>query len=638
MRIIKIIITVIVVVTILFFVGTFVFLKTVDLNRFKARITEQISRSINRDVSMKHVSFNFSINRGVTLNISGLSVMDISDFSTDPMLYIDSSHLDVDILPFILRRQILVSKIELDSLRVNLIRNDKGEINFQELAQIQNGESDPSDTKKAVVSPPENALENGTKKKPKDLNFKEILIRSIRITDGTFIFTDHMASPSMTIPVTEIEFQISNLSLDAPFLFQLKASLFSGRKNIGLNGLARINAQNQQVRIDDLKIQTDLSLLSLGRVYDGMPSLKDIGLKDGIDGKLEIDVHQMVLSEEGLLVLSADGRMTGIKAQFENSPIPIENLEMQFSMTESDVEIKEIKMPLASGEIKMSGRLIEYLAEQKFSADLKLSNVQLSELALQMNLPVKLEGQFHAGYKLNGLGLGGKALESSLAGEGILEVKEGRIVDMNILKLVLSEISFIPDLFHRIEANLPGKYKEKLKARDTIFGKVEMDTTIREGIMFINKAEINADGFLVLARGKLDLDQNLSFDGDFYISPDLSSDIADVSEELKGLLDEHGGIHTLLKPYDGKLENFRTYPDVEGLGKEIIRNWGKEKLKKVISQALGTDDEKSGETPSEGGEGPGQSPGNNGEKVPQERELSSEEMIIENIFDMIPIF
>ncbi|MCK5178908.1 MAG: hypothetical protein KAR32_05200, partial [Candidatus Omnitrophica bacterium] len=108
MRIIKIIITVIVVVTILFFVGTFVFLKTVDLNRFKARITEQISRSINRDVSMKHVSFNFSINRGVTLNISGLSVMDISDFSTDPMLYIDSSHLDVDILPFILRRQILV--------------------------------------------------------------------------------------------------------------------------------------------------------------------------------------------------------------------------------------------------------------------------------------------------------------------------------------------------------------------------------------------------------------------------------------------------------------------------------------------------------------------------------------------------
>ena len=154
MRIIKIIITVIVVVTILFFVGTFVFLKTVDLNRFKARITEQISRSINRDVSMKHVSFNFSINRGITLHISGLSVMDISDFSTDPMLYIDSSHLDVDILPFILRRQILVSKIELDSLRVNLIRNDKGEINFQELAQIQNGESDPSDTKKAVVSPP----------------------------------------------------------------------------------------------------------------------------------------------------------------------------------------------------------------------------------------------------------------------------------------------------------------------------------------------------------------------------------------------------------------------------------------------------------------------------------------------------
>ncbi|MCK5179528.1 MAG: AsmA family protein, partial [Candidatus Omnitrophica bacterium] len=248
MRIIKIIVTSTLIITVFLFVGIFVFLKTVDLNRFKAQITEQISKSIKRDVRMRHVSFNFSVNQGITLHISGLTVMDLPDFSTEPMLYIDSSHLDVDVLPFLLKRQVLASKIEFNSLKVNLIRNNKGEINFQKFAQKEN--DDLPVAGKAATSQTGDASEKATKKKSKDFNFKEMLIRSIRITDGAFIFTDHMTEPSTMIPITEIEFQISNLSVDAPFPFQLKASLFSDRKNISLNGLAQINMLNQQIRID----------------------------------------------------------------------------------------------------------------------------------------------------------------------------------------------------------------------------------------------------------------------------------------------------------------------------------------------------------------------------------------------------
>ena len=101
MRIVKIIISVVLVATVLFLAGILVFLKTVDLNRFKTQITEQISKSIGRDVSLRHVSFDFSIVQGVTLEISGLSIMDHPDFSTEPMLYVDSSRLDVDILSFL---------------------------------------------------------------------------------------------------------------------------------------------------------------------------------------------------------------------------------------------------------------------------------------------------------------------------------------------------------------------------------------------------------------------------------------------------------------------------------------------------------------------------------------------------------
>ncbi len=636
MRVFKIIVISLLVVIVLFFVGIFIFLKTVDFNRFKAQITEQISKSIDRDVSMKRVSFGFSIVKGITLHISGLSIMDLPSFSTEPILYIDSSHLDVDVLSFMLRRQVLVSKIELNSLKVHLIRNDKGEINFQKLAQ--KGKEDAPSAGKTAAAPSKDVLRGDIEKKPKDFNFEEVLIRSIRITDGTFIFTDHMAEPLMTVPITDIEFQISNLSLDTPFPFQLKASLFSDRKNIDLNGLAQINVQNQQIRIDDLKMQTDLSDLSLDRIYEGIPALKDAGLKSKIGGKLGFDVHQMILGEAGLLVLSSDGRAEGITAQFQNSPIPIENLGMQFSMTESDVDIREITMPLASGEMRISGRLIEYLAEQKFLADLKLTNVQLSEFAQQMGLPVKLEGQIQAEYKLSGLGIDGKALRSFLAGEGAIEIKNGRVKDINILKLVLSKLSFIPNLAYQVEADLPEKYKEKLKVRDTVLEKVRMDTKIHEGVMFINKAEVDADGFLMLASGNLGLDQNLSLDSDIYIYSDLSALMVAAVPKLKGLLDEQKRIQILIKPYKGKLVDFEMRPDIKAMAKKVIDEWGKGEIKRLIFEGLGLDDEESGETPSEGGAAPGQSPESSGEKVPQEREPSPEEVLFEKVFDLIPLF
>ncbi len=598
MKTIKLMIKIVLVVCIILFLGFFIFLKTVDLNRFKAQITQQASKAIGRDVEMKHVSFDFSVIHGITLHISGLSIMDSPEFSSAPMLYIDSSHLDVDALSFLLKRQVLISKVEFNSLNINLIRSSDGKINFQALGQKT---TSPSEENKAEEAPSSNTS-SSKEDDVRDFDFGELLIRSARITDGTFIFTDHMATPVTMIPITHIELDISNVSMKARFPFEVKASVFSKRRNIFFSGLAQIDTRNNQVRIDDLKIQTDLSEMISGRLNTEIPSLTVIGLQGKNEGKLVIDVHQMILGEDGLLVLSSDGRLTDGKISFKDSPVPIEDLNTQFEVTESDVEITEMTMPLASGEIKMSGRVIEYLGEQKFFMNLNTTNIQLSELATQADFPVQLNGQIYAQFKLNGKGIDQKSLATSLAGEGTGEIKNGRVVDVNILKLVLSKISFIPNLAGQIEANLPEKYKEKLKAKDTVLQKVEISAKIHQGTLFINRAEVNADGFLVIATGKMDFNQNLSLNADLYIPSDLSASMIAVTNELSYLLDEQKQIHIPFRPYSGKLANFQMYPDVEDIGKEIIRNRGKEELRKVIFKALDLDDRISGEAPSQDGQ------------------------------------
>lgn len=627
-KVIKFVIVALFILIVVSVLGLFIFLKTVDINRFKAQITQGISESIGRDVTMKHVAFNFSLSRGVTLSISGLTVMDYPDFSSSSMFYIDSAHLDIDILPFLLKRQVLVSKVELNSLNVNLIRNRDGEINFQEISNSDIGQ--PVKVEEAVLPASEVPSRQKAKEESRDINFGEMLIRSIHITDGTFVFTDQTVTPPLSISITQFELQISNLSFDAPFPFRVTASLWSDRENIRLNGLAQINIANQQLRIDDLKIQTKLSDLSLDRAYSGVPALKEIGLRGGIEGGVLINVHQMVFGQGELLVLSLDGQLSNGKMRFKDFPVPIENLDVRFSATESDVEIEEMEMSLASGEAEMSGRIIEYLAEQKFLIDLNLKDVQLNKLLADLDLPVKLEGQLYKKFKLSGQGLNEDALKFSLTGDGSFEIRNGRVLDVNVLKSVLSKISFIPNLANRIEQNLPEKYKETLKAKDTILEKVEANMQIRDGVLLINKAEVSANGFLVTANGKLDFDQNLSLDADFYISSDLSASIVASFQELSLLLDESGRIHIPFKSYSGDLAHFVMYPDIEDIGKEFIRNKGKEELRKIIFRALDLDDVQG--PPVDGQQLPG------GERQPQEREISPEEAIIENILDMIPIF
>ncbi len=622
MKVIKLIVTVLLVLCVTFFLGFYIFLKTVDLNRFKSQIAGQMSKTIGRDVSMKNVSFDFSIINGITLHISGLSVMDHADFSSSPMLYVDSLHLDVDVLPLVLKRQVLASSIEFNSLTVHLVRNREGRINFQEIGKKTSNKASDVSVEGELESP---SLEKEGRKS-KDFDFSEMLIRSVRVTDGAFSLTDHMADAPTTIRAGRLTLEISNVSLSAPFPFRMRASLWSELRNIDLNGVAQIDAQNRQVRIDDLKVTTDLADIISTRLYEQVPALVSAGLKGDIKGKLLASVHQMILGEKGLLVLSSEGRLTDGSMQFEDSPVPIEGLNVHFEMTESDVEIKEIKMPLASGEVKINGRMMEYLNEKKFLIDLNAADVQLNELAVQSNLPAKLGGWVDAKVKMSGRGVDSEAIKSALEGEGTASVKNGKVLDVNILKLVLSKISFIPNLSDQIEANLPDKYKEKLRAKDTILEKVEINTKIHQGFVLINKAEIIADGFLVIATGKMDFDQNLTLNADLYIPSDLSQSLVASSSELSYFLDDQKRIHIPFRPYRGKLANFQMYPDVEDLGKEIIRNRGKEELKKIIFKALDLDDpsleqEKSSE-----------------EGQVQERQPSPEEILIDNIFDMIPIF
>ncbi|OGX37130.1 MAG: hypothetical protein A3C36_06695 [Omnitrophica WOR_2 bacterium RIFCSPHIGHO2_02_FULL_52_10] len=625
MKAFKIIFSMIIVLGILTVVGLLIFIKTVDLNRFKTQIQEGVGKSIDREVSLKSFSVNFSFSRGIFLDIRGLAVKDHPAFSSAELLSIDAAHINIDVLPFLLSRKIYIQKVELHSPEVNIIRDSDGALNIPQWGQAQPAST--TQQNRGTATPPQTDSAPSKPKAEISMSVGELLIRSIRITDGTLNFTDRSVSPENIIPVTQLDVQVSNLSLNEPFPVQANASLWGTRKNVHVSGLVQLNQANEQVRIDDLKISTDISELELSMLFQSFPSVKRLNVKDEIEGKLALEISQMVMGREGLLMLAAEGRMDGGKLTFRDFPVPIEDIQARFTCTDSDFEINTIELPLASGTVAIEGRVIEYLSEQKFTAQLNINDIQLSEISDHVEMPAKVAGSFNGQFTGKGEGFEAKQIESNLTGDGKIVLKAGKILGVNILKTVLSRLSFIPNVVEKIEQNLPDQYKEKLKQKDTDLGDVAVDARIRAGALQIDRAELNADGFMVKVGGQMDFLQNVEVQADLYIVADLSGSMVQAVPELSYFLDDRRQIHIPFKPYSGPLIEFSMYPDVGDISKTIIQNRGREELRKVLEKALDIEEEPPAQ-PAPASEPP----------VQEQKEMSPEEAVIEKILDILPVF
>ena len=223
-------------------------------------------------------------------------------------------------------------------------------------------------------------------------------------------------------------------------------------------------------------------------------------------------------------------------------------------------------------------------------------------------LPVKMQGEVEGKFEVDGQGFDPEGLLSRMTGDGNLKINDGRVLNFNLLRSLLSKISLIPNIVEDVQANLPEKYKDVLNEKDTYLRKVEFWAKIEEGEVRLTRAGIETDGFLVSGRGAYRLDQTVSFAGSLTIPQDLSESMGTSVPELKLLYDAQGQIYIPIKPYEGPISRARVFPDMEYMGKRILANKGQEQIEQLINKALGGDEE-------------GQDGQNSEQKIPVDREM-----------------
>ncbi|OGX07266.1 MAG: hypothetical protein A2Z88_06245 [Omnitrophica WOR_2 bacterium GWA2_47_8] len=603
MKTLKIILIIVVVLFVIFSAALFIFVKTFDANRFKRPIMDAVRVSTGRDAQIGNIALDFSVLSGVKLVIDRVSMSDDPAFSKENFLEVQKVQLDVDVNAFLTQRKVSVGSIELISPKVVIIRNPDNKLNIQQFKPLPVPESKQergAAEAAAIPDPAPTAVQPATLPANLEQNLALLLVKRLKIQGGQVIFVDKARDPSAQVQVQNIDLSVDDLSLIEPFKFQLQAAAAGPTQNIHVNGTARVDMKDLQARLDDVKVDVDLNESLFNAVQ---PYVRDISLNDlvpSLSGNLNIVITQAVVGQQGLSVLNSHGALSGGKIVLKDLSSPLDNIKAEFEASESDVKLNSFSFNLGSGEVKGEGKIFDYLKTQNFQFLSTISGLKVGEMIAPPKIPVTLEGGISGQAKLTGQGFDPYMLKT-LTGEIQLDLKGGKIVDINVLKFILDKISMIPDMAERLDRSLPEKYKDLLNQKGTLFKDLNLKAGIIDGKIMIPQTALASDGFYIAFQGEMDLENNASLSAAFSIEPDLSASMVEAVPELGLLSDEDKEIFIPLTPYQGKINKLILYPDLSYLGKRIMVNKGKEQLQKVLEKVF---DREGGSSP-EGQEGQG---------------------------------
>lgn len=607
-------------------VGVWIAVKTFNVNKYVPQITASVSQTLGRSLEIGVADVDISFRKGAFLRIEHVSLSDDPSFSTEPFFVVNEVFLGVDLMALVTQRQLLVSSVEIMGPRFNVIRNKEGEFNFTSL--LNQMPQDKSETKQQFGM---------------DQLWPIFHIQQFDIISGAVTVNDEYHSDPAINTVNQINISVLDFSALEPFTFTLDASLWSDLQNISLDGTARMDLKSLQVRFDDIQITSDLSKIRTSAMAKGLPFVKPLGLTDNLKGQMDMLVSQLILGQEGLLVMTAEGEFSGGYVAMAALPTPLSDIQLNFEVTDDRVNIKKYFIRFGEGEFSGHTIIKDYLTDQRFQLDLGMKDIAVSDVlkSAQPSVDVDLVGKVNGHFSVSGQQFDADTLLSTLKGTGEVYLNNGVLKGVNVLEVILRRIlsSFpIPVPLEMVETSLPAEWVEKLQTEDTRLDKLAFKADVRAGKLFIENAVIEAEGYGFQGQGTMDLHYDLEMESTFFIEPSLSASIVKEIKEFAGLLAEDKRIKVPVK-ITGTVPQLSFTPDRGYLQERLVASVTRQQLDKVIEKnpevktILNTifkpqDAQGGKETP----ENVAPSGPSNADKKPAQ---NPEEQLLDNVFDAI---
>jgi hypothetical protein len=221
MKIIRIILFSLLALSMVICAGVFVILKTIDTDQYIPQITKKVSLILGRSVSIGNLGLALS-SRGITLDAGPLIISDDQRFTTQPFIKVDKVRLFMDLSSLVLRREVRIREVLLQSPQIHFIRSLEGEINARSIgrsSQVPGNNTVFKRPKKGVMVGPfsEIAVNPRVEQSP-------ITIKSIEIRNASVSFIDQNQTYPLDIWLFDINANLDDFSFSKPFELSFNAS------------------------------------------------------------------------------------------------------------------------------------------------------------------------------------------------------------------------------------------------------------------------------------------------------------------------------------------------------------------------------------------------------------------------------
>jgi uncharacterized protein involved in outer membrane biogenesis len=593
MKFIKGLLITVVVLLVLVFAGAYIFLKSFDINKYRGQITSEISKQTGRNVVIERLGLNLSVFNGVYAEAVGVKMSEDPAFYSEGdgnFLAVGSVAVSVDVMAYLTRREIVVSKVLVTGLNVKVIRDAKGVMNVQKIgpapAVAVEGQTATAATPAAAPAIP------------------PFTIQKIALENATVTFIDQGMTPPMQINVSQIDFLVKNFSLKDPFTFEGQAAVLGAEKNVSLKGQAAIDITKQSAQLSGIEVEFNLAKLAIADLVKAVPQIEAAGLKDSLQGTILVQIPSLSAGASGLGTLTMNGKLQNGQIATKMLPLPVEKINADFIADAVDFTVKQFSLQLSTGVISGTAKISDYMKTMALDTQVKVAALPVGSLVAGLPEGMKLGGAADADLTLTGNNLANPDLFlSSLNGTGQFEVKDGKLENFNLLKTILGRI---PGLGATFETGIPEKYQGEYASNETVFQRIGSSVQITNGVINLPDLQVLSSLFEANMQVKTDAKLNGKVSGKVQIPVDLSESLISQAAGLEYLRDSDGKITISLTSFEGPLASMKIMPDVKELGKVAIKAEAGKQINKLLGGVLKTEE---GTTPE------GQEPAPSGEQI-----------------------
>lgn len=394
-------------------------------------------------------------------------------------------------------------------------------------------------------------------------------------------------APGISIAASDIGLELKNVSLDGPIAFRLNAAYLSDQPNIDLTGTARIDMPQSLIQLNSTVFKTDLGLLSMDKLRSSMSSLKEAALPQTLKGLLSVNVDELTAGPKGLVSLKTNGELTSASVKLKELTLPVDIAQVKFQADGTNAKLDDINVSLGKGKVSAKAAIDQYLTKPLVNSEVTIEGLDMAEILEQKEAPVKAEGLIYAKLKVQG----DPSNLNSLVGDGVFDVKDAKLRDLNVLKAVFDNIKLplVPNLSAMVMGALPEEYQKQFKKPDTDFKTVQFTAVFTDGMIHLEPIDVQSEVFSFMGKGTVGFDQVYSINSDFKLSKDLSDSLVkDVREPFAYLVDETGLISfpVIVKGKGAQQPIFEVLAMMKDMAQNALRNTVKQEAGKLLNKYL----------------------------------------------------